>query len=373
MDGRWVFYRHRSRSGASDLGIVVLAVAVVALVLAGWFAWNTALQVSPEPSTVPGPGTAPEEPVGQGTADLQDPEGLRNHSPIETGLDREALHMEKSFEGRGQLTGYVEFAPGLPTPSQWTLEVLPSQFSLGRETAEPRVLELEGAIQNFEVFDLPMGGYTVRASASGMSSPGVEVMLYKLADRPELPGVDHVHLALHMVPRASVEGAVYTHLGDPAEDVLVTLQRPGYPERREVRTSYNGRWKLHDLEEGTWVARFGPYTRPHVEGVEVEVARPSSQAADVGLPPLWPLYLRVVDERDTPVEGALVRGWGPSPIEEQTGFDGQLRLEHLPEGTYQIRAEDPTTGQSGRLDLVVRPLEFGEQPLLNLLRVRRRD
>jgi hypothetical protein len=369
-------YRPGRARGASDLAIVVLVGAVLVLALAGWASWSAARGAARNPLAA---GTGePEQPAlaeEQGPAEpgVRDPEALQSESPIEVGIDLPYKRMEKSFDGRGTLTGSVAFAPGLPTPHEWTLEVLPSQFALGREHAEGRTETFPGNITTFELFDLPMGGYTVRASAESMSSLGVEVMLFKLAEQPHLPGMDRVHLSLVMMPRASLDGVVLDHWGQPAAEVLVTLQRKGGPERREARTTFSGLWRFQDLEEGTWIVRVGPFLRPLVEPLEVTVARPATQAPDLQLPPLYPVVLRAVDETDRPLEGAVVRGFGPTPIEEVTGFDGQLLLGHLAVGTYQVRVQEDGTARAGRLDFEVRPLEQGQEPPLFLVRCLERD
>ena len=352
--------------------------AVLVLVLAGWVSFGVGSAGAEAPLTAAGDagtgsGDGSPSPAGLPEPGVRDPEALRSESPIEVGIDLPYKRMEKSFEGRGTLTGSVSFAPGLPAPREWTLEVMPSRFGLGREHADGRVETFPGNVTTFELFDLPMGGYTVRASATGQSSLGVEVMLFKLADHPELPGMDRIHLALVLEPRATLDGVVLDHLGQPAPDVLVTIQRKGAPERREARTTFSGLWRFNDLEEGTWVVRAGPFQRPLVEPVEVVVSRPSTQAPDLELPPLYPVTLRAVDETDRPLEGATVRGYGPTPIEAVTGFDGQLRLHHLAVGTYQVRVQEAGTTRAGRVDFQVSPLEPGQEPPLLLVRCLERD
>lgn len=119
--------------------------------------------------------------------------------------------------------------------------------------------------------------------------------------------------------------------------------------------------------------RVGPFLRPLLEPIEVVVARPATQAPDLELPPLYPVVLRAVDETDRPLEGAVVRGFGPTPIEDTTGFDGQLLLGHLAVGTYQVRVQEEGTTRAGRLDFEVRPLEQGQEPPLFLVRCLERD
>ena len=161
------------------------------------------------------------------------------------------------------------------------------------------------------------------------------------------------------------------HLGQPAPDVLVTIQRKGAPERREARTTFSGLWRFNDLEEGTWVVRAGPFQRPLVEPVEVVVSRPSTQAPDLAR--LYPVTLRAVDETDRPLEPATVRGYGPTPIEALTGFDGQLRLHHLAVGTYQVRVQEAGTHPRRPRRLPGEPPGAGAGAPLLLVRCLERD
>lgn len=321
-------------------------------------------------SATPDPlGQAETPKVTQEQSTLEpDPNALRIQGGIESGIELPFQRMEKSFAGKGTITGAIAFPSHLPTPTEWTLSIRPSLFALGRDTAQTRTRTLDGNILTFEEFDLPMGGYTVQAAAPGMSSLPQEVMLYKLANREDLPGVDRVHMMLQLTPKARLEGVVYRHTGEGAADLPITLQMLGTPTRHETRTNYAGLWSFDALDEGAYVVRLGPYERPLIPEQQVTVQRPTTQAENLTLPPLFTVRLRAIDETDRPLEGATVRGYGATPIQCVTGFDGQVEVQHLAPGDYQVRLEHTASGRKGRMEFTVKALPEGKEPELILIR-----
>ncbi|HIG88173.1 MAG TPA: carboxypeptidase regulatory-like domain-containing protein [Planctomycetes bacterium] len=353
------------RGGISSAGAIAALGAVLVLILLGWNTWSELRGAQPlDPLEGPAEDTSPGDPqIGS-----PDPNALRIQGGIQSGVELPFKRMEKSFAGSGTLTGAVSFAPGMAVPTEWTLNIRPSIFALGRDSAQKRTRTLPGNITTFEEFDLPMGGYTIQALAPGMSSMAQEVMLYKLAEREDLPGVNRVHMTLQMVPKAKVEGVVYGHTGQGAGDLKITLQMHGRPTRHTVRTNYAGLWTLEDMDEGIYVLRLGPYERPLIPEQEVQVRRPITRTEDITLPPLYAVRLRAVDETDRPIEGASVHGMGPTPIVCVTGFDGQVEVQHLAPGDYQVRLEHKASGRKGRGEFTLKAQPEGHAAELILVR-----
>lgn len=351
--------------GASSAGAVAALGGILLLVLLGWNTWSELKE-----STTPDPLGQTQTPQATKGDELthSDPQALRIEGGIQSGVELPFKRMEKSFEGLGTLTGAVSFPPQLPLPDEWTLMIRPSMFALGRDSAQTRTRTLASNITTFEEFDLPMGGYTIQAVAPGMSSLAQEVMLYKLADRKDLPGVNRVHMMLQLTPRAEFEGVVYRHTGEGAADLPVTLQMSGRPTRHQTRTNYAGLWSFQNLDEGDYVLRLGPYERPLIPPREVNVQRPITRAEDLNLPPLFEVRLRAIDEADRPIEGVTVRGFGPTPIQCTTGFDGQVEVGHLSPGNYQVRLEHKASGRKGRMEFTVEAQADGEAPKMVLIR-----
>lgn len=355
----------RGRGGIGNAGAITALGAVLVLILLGWNTWSELRGAQPlDPLEGPAEDTSPGDPqIGS-----PDPNALRIQGGLQSGIELPFKRMEKSFAGSGTLTGAVSFAPGMAVPTEWTLSIRPSLFALGRDSAQERTRTLPGNITTFEEFDLPMGGYRIQALAQGMSSTAQEVMLYKLAEREDLPGVNRVHMTLQMVPKANVEGVVYSHTGQGAGDLKITLQMHGRPTRQTVRTNYAGLWNLEGIDEGTYVLRLGPYERPLIPEQEIQVRRPITRTEDITLPPLCTVRLRAVDETDRPIEGASVRGMGPTPIDCVTGFDGQVKIQHLAPGVYQVRLDHQASGRKGRGEFTLKTQPEGQAPELILVR-----
>jgi hypothetical protein len=355
----------RERRGMSNAAAIAALGILLTLVLLGWNRWS---ETRSAPSLDPLQGPNPTPQTEEKILPEPDPSALRIQGGIESGVDMPFKRMEKSFDGSGTLTGAVSFAPGMAVPAEWTLSIRPSQFALGRDSAQTRTRTLAGNVTTFEEFDLPMGGYTIQASAPGMSSMAQEVMLYRLAERKDLPGMNRVHMILQMTPKAILEGVVYRHTGEGASDLPISLQLHGKPTRYGTRTNYAGLWEIKDLPEGSYVLRTGPHERPLLPPMDVMVRRPVTRSEDQTLPALCSVRLRAVDETDRPIEEVIVRGFGPTPISTLTGFDGQVEIQHLGAGDYQVRLEHRASGRKGRMEFTLQVQPEGKTQELILVR-----
>jgi hypothetical protein len=59
---------------------------------------------------------------------------------------------------------------------------------------------------------------------------------------------------------------------------------------------------------------------------------------------------------------------GPTPIVCVTGFDGQVKVQHLAPGDYQVRLEHKASGRKGRGEFTLKAQPEGHAAELILVR-----
>ncbi|MEM7516252.1 MAG: carboxypeptidase-like regulatory domain-containing protein, partial [Planctomycetota bacterium] len=175
--------------------------------------------------------------------DLGDPtvrEAAEPTTPASTSRPKELV---RDFNGRGSLAGRASVQAGLDFPKRWTLHLEPSQsLSLaGRERAVTRDILVEAG-EEFEVKDLPLGGYSVSARAPGLNGIPVDVALFKRQE--------HAYVMLRMTPAGFLDGGVVDSEGVPVEDLLVLLERAEDLTRSETRTDAAGNYIFQDVLDG---------------------------------------------------------------------------------------------------------------------------
>ena len=304
------------------------------------------------PEVRPGSAGAPDPaPAGRSELVAGAPvEGdLAPRTSLEIGRDFPWKTAPKSFDGTCTISGVVEVALDLPFPERWTLVIEPSVFGKGRERAERRAVEMRGGERTFEERDLPMGGYRVWAQADGLNCAPQEVLLFRLADQPQLAGKDHAHLMLQLTRSGFVDGSVLDVDGRPVEGLAVTLEDRNDRSRRTVRTGPAGIWRVDDVRDGAYRVLFGPPDRPLIPAEDLGFVGPSHRFPDRVVPRLIAFEVRVLDDGGRPLAGASVRGLGQplGAIEATTEADGIARVTHAPAGRYQLRvaAEGGWSGQ----------------------------
>lgn len=332
--------RRSVRAGRAAL-VLLVAVSIGAL----WFVLRHGRAEDPPPGTpagpapaaeggahlAPGPGPVRESPL--------DPEALAAEGRLQLGGDFPWKTAEKGFDGLGTLSGAVETPPGVAFPERWTLVIEPSLFGKGREHAERRVLEFDGAQRTFEERDLPLGGYRVSVEADGMNGRAQEVLLFRVADRPHLAGKDHAHLLLSLAPAGHLDGSVRNEQGVPLGGVSVRLQEVGGTKRLETESDYVGHWRIDGVRDGRYVLTFGHPDRPLIPAEDVVFVGPSQRHPERVLPPIVDLVIRVVDETGNPLPDATIRGFvrPQGAIEETTDEFGFARIRNAVTGDYNVR------------------------------------
>jgi hypothetical protein len=241
---------------------------------------------------------------------------------------------------RGSLRGHVEAAGEEPFPASWRLVLRPSTTVPAREHAESRTIPFEDGRKDFEVADLALGGYDVRAEATGFNGEVLPVLLE--------PGSEHPFVNLRLVPAGALEGRVLDAVGLPAEGVWMTLLALDGTAAGEAVTDASGVYRFEALPDGAYELLVGRASAPLLpERRPVRFQAPSLTFPDVVLPPMGEIHLRVVDSLERPLEGVQVRGSGTNGgiVEGTTDYDGRLTARHLPAGHFRLRLEHPALGE----------------------------
>jgi hypothetical protein len=237
----------------------------------------------------------------------------------------------------GSLRGHVEVTGEEPFPTVWRLVARPSRILAGHEYASERSLEFTDGRQDFELTDIPLGGYDVFAEAEGFNGQALPIVLQK--------GTDQAFVNLRMVPAGTLEGRVLDSQGLGAVGVPITLFTQPDESAREVLTDDNGLFRFEKLPDGAYdllVGRAGAPLLP--ERRPVRFAAPHLTFPDIELPLLGEIQLRVVDSLTRPLEGVEVRGSGKKGgvIEGKTDYDGRLTARYLPAGHFTLRLSHPS-------------------------------
>lgn len=359
------------RSSAGRAALVLLAAVSIGAV---WLVIRIGADGDPTPAPPAGP--TPER-AGDARLSAGPPPTRESAEPGRTGQTEEAgtLAAEgrlqvggdfpwkaaaKDYDGLGTLSGAVETPPGVAFPDRWTLVIEPSLFGKGREHAGRRVRELDGAQRTFEERDLPLGGYRVSVEAEGMNARPQEVLLFRVADRPELAGKAHAHLVLSLAPAGHLDGSVRDERGVPLSGVDVSLRPIGEPKggSAELRTEsdYVGHWRIESVRDGRYELVFGHPDRPLIPPEEVVFVGPSQRIPERVLPPLVDLVIRVVDEAGGPLPAATIRGFvrPRGAIEETTDAFGLARVRNAIAGEYNVRVLH-ASGRQGKSVFRVEP------------------
>jgi hypothetical protein len=260
---------------------------------------------------------------------------------IQVGLPMDWKSYKKTFDGSCIISGMIEVDPGVEFPAQWRLVIQPSQLALGRDRATERIVEFEGTERTFEEFDLPMGGYRVHVEAAGMSCRGQEVMLFKLKGLENLPGKNHAHLLLKLIPAGVAEGVVRDSDGVGVGNLPVFIENQRDRGRQSTKTDGSGYWRIDEVIEDPYILSLGNVDRPLIEPRAFGMVSPRYTHPDLTIPRTRTITVRVVDAQGAPVAAARLRGYGrpAGVIEASSEVDGTARIPFLPDGEYTLRGE----------------------------------
>lgn len=323
--------RRRGAARASLLfgAAVVCAALVAALVL-------VLRAPAPQPSRPTERGSSP--PVEAPTLELA-------HGPVADRTRASSLPhaplTASSFEGRGALRGEVVTQNGAPLPSDWTLVLEPSPVLAGRERAQTRRIARTAAQTTFEVEDLPLAGYRVRAELPTLNGRPIDVLL--VASSPE------AYVTLALAPAGLIDGIVMKADGAPADEFEVTLEErvPGAAPgiggaRRSVRTDVNGAYVLRDVLDGEYWLHFGPPDAPLAPKADILFVAPTLRVPTRTLPPVGALHVEVFDSTLRPVPDVRLAGsCAGGAFDLRTDAHGAIDAQYLIPGTWRVEVTHP--------------------------------
>ncbi|NOT31550.1 MAG: carboxypeptidase regulatory-like domain-containing protein [Planctomycetes bacterium] len=260
---------------------------------------------------------------------------------------------------QGSMRGHVTVSGEEPFPRVWRLVLRPSLLLPEREHALGRTLEFTDGREDFEVGELPLGGYDVFGEAEGFNGQALSVLLE--------PGSEHPFLNLRMVPAGRLEGRILDARGLAAEGIPVTLFAVEGAAREAVSDAF-GVFLFEKLPDGAYELLVGKETAPLLpERHPVRFLAPRLTFPDITLPALGEIHVRVVDSFERPLEGVDVRGSGNNggAFEGKTDYDGRLHAKHLPGGTFRIRLQHPGFEEqyARRISVLVGPGLVSEAPV----------
>lgn len=330
MAGRRASTHASARAPLAGL-LVALAIAVAIAVL-----WT---DEGSEPERGVSPPVASEDPAAEPATDLPGAAGAPGSERV-TAL-AQPLEAAAGSPQAGLLRGTVATPPGVPFPERWTLVVEPVEALEGSERAVRRELELDGTEREFDLRDLPLGGYAVSASAPGMSTRTTHVLLVKGSARR----------VMHMVmtPAGFIDGSLVEDGGAPAEGLTVTLVNMATGERRSTESDPAGLYLFEGVTDGRYTISFGDPVAPLLEAEELSFKAPSLRFPRRTIPHTCTVRFRVVDEFMNPLAGAAVRGFGNAggPIDLFSDEAGVAVAVALPAGRYRVSA-DHESGRRGK-------------------------
>lgn len=345
----------------------MLLVLTVFVFVAG-LAWLW-LEARERPGRDPAPGFS-AEPLrpsqGRPAEDLLPAEALPSPPPAapeESELEpfRAARSEAQRYAGKtGSVRGHVEVEGEQSFPSVWRLVARPSLTLPAREHAVERKLEFSDGRQDFELSELPLGGYDLFGEAEGFNGQVLAVLLE--------PGSEHPFVNLRLVPAGTLEGHVLDASGAPAEGVTITLLALADNVARQAHSDVNGLYRFEQLPDGAYDLMVGAHTSPLMpERRPVSFLAPRLTFPDIELPPLGEIHVRVSDALERPVEGVVVRGSGTNGglVEGRTDALGRLIVRHLPAGTFRLRISHPEyETYSRRFAVELKVGEVAQAPVL---------
>jgi hypothetical protein len=328
----------RRRGDARLLLLLALALAAVAWLV--WSGGSNAPEAGESEAVAPAaePQPAPQVSVGALGPELERRDEATAPTTGGPGLPggvRPAPDGRRVGVLRGRLS--LRDVPGLSEP--WTLELAPSQFALGAELAEPRSIELPADQREFEVRDLPLAGYDVRAVYPGLNGRALPVILRK--------GAEEAYAVIELSPAAAVTGKLIDGEGFGYADVAVHLRPNDTSLDQSTVTDALGHFRFYEVIDGAYSLRVGDAQAPILEPLFLQVRAPLLALPDLELPPLGTLIIDVIDIEGRAVPDVEVLGGGTlgGSIDVRTDGLGSATATALPAGQYSLRANVEGVGK----------------------------
>lgn len=305
---------------------LLIGVALVGLGFAIF--WNGGARAAEDPAKAAQPTTTTGVPTGRPQFTLA--QDVPNPDPGR--VAEAAATVEAEFDGTGTIAGHLFSAPNTELPESWTLIIEPSSMLTGKERAVRRVLERTRDEVEFRITDLPQAGYVVRATAPGMNSSEVHVLLAK--------GFEYQYVNLKLSPSGFIDGGLATKNGEPVDGVAVILESVRDKVRVETETDLAGNYLFRDVLDGEYKLYFGSTEGPLLPPESILFQAPSLRVPTREIEHDGVLVVRVTDEEGTPLSDVHVRGWGSAGgmLDARTDTAGETKTRFLPAGKFKLFA-----------------------------------
>jgi hypothetical protein len=337
IGGRAATGLRATNRGRSALRLVLLLALVAVGCLTFWFASRTA--PTPDEVHLPTDQSRSIPTSGRGSADSPP---MAIQPALEVGRSEkqprpvpEAFN-EKNLDGRGHIRGFVQAPAGVEFPQEWVLNVLPSSALVGREHAETRRLEFHAGEQEFDLPELSLGGYMLRASAFGLASDEQHLLLAK-------PHETELYVVMQLSVTTFVEGNVRYEDYTPAVGLELALEPRPSGVRVTTKTDAIGHFLFTDVKSGGYTLHFGQPETPVRDAVEVNVTNSPERVPEAVVPKMGELIVRVLQESGAPAKGVKLDGYGEhgGRISGETNAEGEFRATFLPPGRITVNAIFP--------------------------------
>ncbi len=333
------------KRSASSGKSALLALVLVALIAIGALAWlhfgrSTPVQgdIQLPPAAVQGDQSstsAPSAPIAVATPmeiqpALEVGRSEKLPRPVPQAFD------ESRLNGRGHIRGFVQTPKGIEFPQEWVLSVQPSTSLIGHDHAETRRLEFHAGEQEFDLQNLALGGYMLRASAFGLSSAEQHLLLAK-------PSESDLMVSMQLEVTSFIEGSVRYEDFAPAIGLELALEPRPSGVRVITTTNAIGHFLFTDVKSGGYTLYFGKPQTPVRESLEVNVGTSPEHLPDAIVPKMGELLVRVFLAPGSPAKGVKLDGYGDKGgnIEGETNADGEYRAKFLPAGRITVNALFP--------------------------------
>ena len=347
-----------ARRGRASLLVFVVLLALAAL-LAILFATLVGQRDRTEPARQQA-GPAGPTPVERGPAslapryqvgDAQPSAPLTERPPLD---QRPSFPAEQRFAGQGRIQGHLSLPEGTAPPPAWTLVLEPSRALIGGDRARPQRVQFTAGEREFDLPDIPLGGYEIWAEAPGMSGRHEHLLLAR-------PDAQLVYQGVLLRTCAYVEGRVLDRQQRAYSDLAVLLAPLAGGEPLETRCDSSGHYLFESVPDGEYRMLLGFADAPLGAPRELSVEPPSLHMPLLEVPELFPLELRVSSPEGGAVEGALVRGWcsNGGRLSVVTDGLGTARVAWMPAGRLTLEALLPERPRDGHARI---KLEFPPPP-----------
>lgn len=348
-----------SRAGSAALIVLLLLAVLLGFVAYLWLV-PVGAPAGPDGGPVlhtPEDSRAPRETAPASVSRPEPVAGERSESTAHQPAAVVRKSNDLRFKGRGSLRGTVDTSTGTDFPDTWTLVVEPSHALAGSESAITKRLEFTSDQRDFELSDIPLAGYSVRAEAPGYNGLAAHILLERTS-----PGA---YVMLQLSPAGFITGQLNDSKGDPMEGIEVWLfdgEPPPLGQSgsggRKTRTLADGTWRFESVLDGPHALVYGAPISPLVAPVKLNFRAPSLTVPSPKLPPMATLEVMVIDDAQQPITGARLRGSGTrgGSFDLETPPNGILKLEHLMPGHYRFKVTHDLFGE-GELE---RRFEGGE-------------